>query len=96
MASFISSRFCDAVLDDLDSTAGWRSADLLFELLDADLDAVEQATRINAAMRSQTLAAWERVEAALDPVALGRGAAALQRLLRTKLPVKEEAHEPAA
>jgi hypothetical protein len=49
---------CDAVLDDLDSTAGWRSADPLFELLDADLDALEEATRINAAMRSQALAAF--------------------------------------
>jgi hypothetical protein len=41
----------EAVLAELDSSAGWRSADLLFELLDAELDPVEQATRINAAMR---------------------------------------------
>lgn len=88
--------FGDAVLADLDSAAGWRSAELLFELMDADLDAVEQATRINAAMRSQTLAAWERVEAALDPLAMGRGAVALRRLLRAKLPVKDEAYEFAA
>ena len=88
--------FGDAVLAEFDSAAGWRSAELLFELLDTDLDAVEQAIRINAAMRSQTLAAWERVEAALDPLALGRGAVALRRLLRAKLPVKDEAYEFAA
>lgn len=86
----------DAVLGELDTAAGWRSAELLFELLDAELDPIEQATRINAAMRRQVFAAWERVETALDPVALGRGAAALQRVLRAKLPVKDEAHEPAA
>jgi len=86
----------EAVCAELDTTAGWRSAELLFELLDAELDPAAQAARINAAMRSQTLDAWERVEAGLDPVALGRGAAALQRHLRAKLPLKDEAHEPAA
>jgi hypothetical protein len=88
--------FGDAVLTELDTNAGWRSAELLFELLDTDLEPVEQATRINAAMRSQTMAAWAHVEAALDPLALGRGAVALRRLLRAKLPVKDEIHELAA
>lgn len=88
--------FAEAVLGDLDTAAGWHSTDLLFDLLNQDLGAVEQATRINNAMRKQTLAAWERVEAALDPVALGRGASALQRLMRAKLPVKEEVHGVAA
>jgi hypothetical protein len=45
-------------------------------------------------MRSQTLAAWERVEAALDPLAIGRGAVALRRLLRAKLPVEHRAMSP--
>ena len=88
--------FAEAVLGDLDTAAGWHSTDLLFDLLNQDLGAVEQAIRINNAMRKQTLAAWERVEAALDPVALGRGASALQRLMRAKLPVKEEVHGVAA
>jgi hypothetical protein len=88
--------FADAVLVDLDTAAGWHSTDLLFDLLDQDLGAVEQATRINRAMRTQALAAWERVESGLEPIALGRGASTLQRLMRAKLPVKEEAHGVAA
>jgi hypothetical protein len=88
--------FADAVLVDLDTAAGWHSSDLLFDLLDQDLGAVEQATRINRAMRTQALAAWERVESGLEPIALGRGASTLQRLMRAKLPVKEEAHGVAA
>lgn len=88
--------FAEAVLSDLDTAAGWHSTDLLFDLLNQNLGAVEQATRINGTMRIQTLEAWQRVESALDPVALGRGASALHRLMRAKLPVKEEAHVVAA
>ena len=54
--------FADAVLTDLEADAGWRSADLLFELLDADLDGVEQATRSTprcANRRSPPGSAWK-------------------------------------
>jgi hypothetical protein len=80
----------ETALANLDTEAGWRSAELLFELLDQDLEPAERAIRINGAMREQTRLAWERVETALTPVALGRGADTLERLMNTKLPVKEK------
>jgi hypothetical protein len=81
----------EAAVARLDRDAGWRSTDLLLELLDTDLAPADLASRVNQAMREEVWAVWRSLEAGLGPVALGRGARALERLLAAKLPVRETA-----